>query len=216
MLDQTKSRFLLLGIAVVGMGIILGTALWLKLAPHSRLVMEQSDSSNGMKQYGSVPEFTLTERDGSLVSLQQLRGKIWVADFIYTNCTDTCPLQSTMVAKLQQEYATKPDFQLVSFTVDPERDTPQALTTYATKYQADGKRWYFLTGQRDRIVRLVEEGFHLAVATFPSDTDPSGVIGHSPRFVLVDKDAHIRGYYDSRESEALVRLKNDIDSLLKG
>ena len=216
MLDQTKSRFLLLGIAVVGMGIILGTALWLKLAPHSRLVMEQSDSSNGMKQYGSVPEFTLTERDGSLVSLQQLRGKIWVADFIYTSCTDTCPLQSAMMAKLQQEYATKPDFQLVSFTVDPERDTPQALTTYATKYQADGKRWYFLTGQRDRIVRLVEEGFHLAVATFPSDTDPSGVIGHSPRFVLVDKDAHIRGYYDSRESEAFVRLKNDIDSLLKG
>jgi protein SCO1/2 len=216
MLDQTKSRFLLLGIAVVGVGIILGTALWLKLAPHSRLVMEQSDSSNGIKQYGSVPEFTLTERDGSLVSLQQLRGKIWVADFIYTSCTDTCPLQSAMMAKLQQEYATKPDFQLVSFTVDPERDTPQALTTYATKYQADGKRWYFLTGQRDRIVRLVEEGFHLAVATFPSDTDPSGVIGHSPRFVLVDKDAHIRGYYDSRESEAFVRLKNDIDSLLKG
>jgi len=216
MLDQTKSRFLLLGIAVVGVGIILGTALWLKLAPHSRLVIEQSDSSNGIKQYGSVPEFTLTERDGSLVSLQQLRGKIWVADFIYTSCTDTCPLQSAMMAKLQQEYATKPDFQLVSFTVDPERDTPQALTTYATKYQADGKRWYFLTGQRDRIVRLVEEGFHLAVATFPSDTDPSGVIGHSPRFVLVDKDAHIRGYYDSRESEAFVRLKNDIDSLLKG
>jgi len=207
---------LLLGIAVVGVGIILGTALWLKLAPHSRLVIEQSDSSNGIKQYGSVPEFTLTERDGSLVSLQQLRGKIWVADFIYTSCTDTCPLQSAMMAKLQQEYATKPDFQLVSFTVDPERDTPQALTTYATKYQADGKRWYFLTGQRDRIVRLVEEGFHLAVATFPSDTDPSGVIGHSPRFVLVDKDAHIRGYYDSRESEAFVRLKNDIDSLLKG
>jgi protein SCO1/2 len=216
MLDQTKSRFLLLGIAVVGMGIILGTALWLKLAPHSRLVMEQSDSSNGMKQYGSVPEFTLTERDGSLVSLQQLRGKIWVVDFIYTSCTDTCPLQSAMMAKLQQDYATKPDFQLVSFTVDPERDTPQSLTTYATKYQADSKRWYFLTGQRDRIGRLVEEGFHLAVATFPSDTDPSGVIGHSPRFVLVDKDAHIRGYYDSRESEAFVRLKNDIDSLLKG
>ena len=140
MFDSTKTRFLLLGIAVVGLGVILGTALWLKLAPHSRLAIEQTDSANGVKQYGSVPEFTLTERDGSIVSLQQLRGKIWVADFIYTSCTDTCPLQSAMMAKLQQEYATKPDFQLVSFTVDPERDTPQALTSYATKFQADGKR----------------------------------------------------------------------------
>ena len=216
MLDQTKSRFLLLGIAVVGMGIILGTALWLKLGPHSRLVMEQNDSSNGMKQYGSVPEFTLTERDGSLVSLQQLRGKIWVADFIYTTCTDTCPLQSAMMAKLQHQYATNPDFQLVSFTVDPERDTPQALTSYATKFQADGKRWYFLTGPKERIVRLVQEGFHLAVTTFSNDAEPAGVIGHSPRFVLMDKDARIRGYYDSRDSEALVRLQNDIDSLAKG
>jgi cytochrome oxidase Cu insertion factor (SCO1/SenC/PrrC family) len=154
MFDSTKTRFLLLGTAVVGLGVILGTALWLKLAPHSRLGIEQTDSANGVKQYGSVPEFTLTERDGSIVSLQQLRGKIWVADFIYTSCTDTCPLQSAMMAKLQQEYATKPDFQLVSVTVDPERDTPQALTSYATKFQADGKRWYFLTGPRDRIVRL--------------------------------------------------------------
>jgi protein SCO1 len=163
-----------------------------------------------------VPEFTLTERDGSIVTLQQLRGKIWVADFIYTSCTDTCPLQSAMMAKLQQEYATKPDFQLVSFTVDPDRDTPQVLTSYAMNFQADGKRWYFLTGQRDRIVRLVEEGFHLAVASFSSDADPAGIIGHSPRFVLVDKDARIRGYYDSQESAAFVRLKNDIDSLVKG
>ena len=216
MFDSAKTRFLLLGIAVVGLGVLLGTALWLKLAPHSRLAPEQSDSANGVKQYGSVPEFTLTERDGSVVSLQQLRGKIWVADFIYTNCTDTCPLQSAMMANLQQQYAMNPDFQLVSFTVDPERDTPQALTTYAAKFQANGKHWYFLTGQRDRIVRLVEEGFHLAVGTFPSNTDPAGVIGHSPRFVLVDKDTRIRGYYDSRESEAFVRLKNDIDSLVKG
>ncbi|HEX5607687.1 MAG TPA: SCO family protein [Candidatus Binatia bacterium] len=216
MFDNTKTRFLLLGVAVVGLGVILGTALWLKLAPLSRLAVEQNDSSNGVKQYGSVPEFTLTERDGSVVSLQQLRGKIWVADFIYTSCTDTCPLQSAMMAKLQQQYATNPDFQLVSFTVDPQRDTPQALTSYATKFQADGKRWYFLTGQRERILRLVEEGFHLAVATFSNDTDSAGVIGHSPRFVLIDKDAQIRGYYDIRESEAFVRLKDDIDSLVKG
>ncbi len=216
MFDSAKTRFLFLGIAVIGLGVVLGTALWLKLAPHTRVAYEQTDSSEGMKQYGPVPEFTLTERSGSVVGLQQLRGKIWVADFIYTTCTDTCPLQSAMMAQLQHQYANNPDFQLVSFTVDPERDTPQVLTTYATKFQADGKRWYFLTGPKARIGRLVEEGFHLAVTSFSQDQDPAAVIGHSPRFVLVDKDARIRGYYDSRESEALVRLKNDIDSLVKG
>ncbi|HEX7232101.1 MAG TPA: SCO family protein, partial [Candidatus Binatia bacterium] len=161
MFDTAKTRFVLLGIAVIALGVALGTALWLKLAPHTRFAYEKNDSSQGAKQYGSVPEFTLTERDGSVVGLQQLRGKIWVADFIYTTCTDTCPLQSAMLAKLQHQYSANPDFQLVSFTVDPERDTPQALTTYATKFQADGKRWYFLTGPKERIVRLVQDGFHL-------------------------------------------------------
>lgn len=215
-MDSSKTRFLLLGLAVVGLGIVLGTALWLRFGPQPRFGADQSDSSGGIKQYGTVPEFTLTERDGSLVSLQQLRGKIWIADFIYTSCTDTCPLQTAMMAKLQDEYAAKPDVQLVSFTVDPERDTPQALSLYADKYQADAKRWYFLTGQRDRMLRLVQEGFHLAVASLPSDAEPSGTVPHSPRFVLVDKEARIRGYYDSRELEAFVRLKNDIDSLTKG
>jgi protein SCO1/2 len=215
-MDHSKTRFVLLGLAVVGLGIVLGTALWLRLGPHPRFGLDQSDSGGGIKQYGTVPEFTLTERDGSVIGLQQLRGKIWVADFIYTTCADTCPLQTAMMAKLQDEYAAKPDIQLVSFTVDPERDTPQALTLYADRYQADAKRWYFLTGQRNRILRLVQEGFHLAVAAIPNDSDPSGTIPHSARFVLVDKEARIRGYYDSQELEAFVRLKNDIDSLTKG
>src|SRR5512147_2730361 len=179
-MNDPKTRFFLLGAAVIAMGVILGTLMWLKFGTPPRVVLMDRAGDDGLKQYGAVPDFNLTERGGTDVNLAQLRGKIWIADFIYTSCTDTCPLQTAIMAKLQQEYAAKPDFQLVSFTVDPERDTPQALTSYATKFQADGKRWYFLTGQRDRIVRLVEEGFHLAVATVSSDADPAGIIGHSP------------------------------------
>ena len=215
-MDTSKTRFILLGLAVVGLGIVFGTALWLKLGPHPQFSRDSSNSIDGLNQYGPVPDFSFMERDGSAVSLSQLRGKIWIADFIYTSCTDTCPLQTAMMAKLQEEFAGKPDIQLVSFSVDPERDTPQALATYAAKYQADAKRWYFLTGPRDRVLRLVQDGFHLAVAALPSDTDPSGTIPHSPRFVLIDKQARIRGYYDSRELEAFVRLKNDIETLVKG
>jgi protein SCO1/2 len=163
-----------------------------------------------------VPDFSLTERNGSTVTLAALRGKIWIADFIYTTCTDTCPLQTAMMAKLQGEYAATPEVRFVSITVDPERDTPQALALYADKYGADVERWYFLSGQRGRIMQLIQQGFRLAVAAIPTDADSGGIIPHSPRFVLVDKEARIRGYYDSRELEAFGRLKNDIDTLVKG
>lgn len=214
-MNRSKSKFLLLGLAVVGLGIVLGTALWLRVGPRPQFSRD-GGTIDGLNQYGSVPDFSLTERSGNSVTLAQLRGRIWIADFIYTTCTDTCPLQTAMMAKLQEEYAAQPDIQLVSITVDPERDTPQALALYADKYQANAKRWYFLSGPRDRIVQLIQQGFHLAVAAIPAGTDSVGMIPHSPRFVLVDKEARIRGYYDSRELEAFGRLKKDIDTLVKG
>jgi protein SCO1/2 len=214
-MNHSKSMFFLLGLAVVGLGIVLGTALWLRVGPRPQFSGD-SGAVDGLNQYGWVPDFSLTERSGNSVTLAQLRGRIWIADFIYTTCTDTCPLQTAMMAKLQEEYAAQPDIQLVSITVDPERDTPQALALYADKYQADAKRWYFLSGPRDRIVQLIQQGFHLAVAAIPAGADSDGMIPHSPRFVLVDKEARIRGYYDSRELEAFGRLKKDIDTLVKG
>lgn len=215
-MDPSKSKFLLLGLAVVGLGVVLGTALWLRLGPRAQFGRAVIESNEGLNQYGSVPDFSLTERSGSAVSLAQLRGKIWIADFIYTTCTDTCPLQTAMMARLLQDYAGEQGVQLVSISVDPERDTPKVLAEYADKYQADPNRWYFLTGPRDHIMGLIQQGFHLAVISASVDGDGSGAIAHSPRLVLVDKEGHIRGYYDSRNLESLVRLKNDIDVLLKG
>jgi protein SCO1/2 len=215
-MNGSKNQFLLLGALVIGLGIVLGTALWLKLGPRPQLFTNDGEQRDRLMQYGTVPDFSLTERSGENVSLAQLRGKIWIADFIYTSCTDTCPLQTGMMARLQEEYSSNPNIQLVSVTVDPERDTPQTLSLYAARHNADTKRWFFLTGQRDRIIRLIQDGFHLSVAALPNGAESSGMIPHSPRFVLIDKDARIRGYYDSRELEAFVRLKNDVETLLKG
>ena len=122
-----SKRFLLLSAAVVVLGVVLGTALWLKLEPQRQFGAWNDNGQDGLKQYGAVPDFSLMERSGTGVALADLRGKIWVADFIYTTCTDTCPLQTGMMARLQEEYAAKPDVHLVSVTVDPERDTPQTL-----------------------------------------------------------------------------------------
>ncbi|MEX0804804.1 MAG: SCO family protein [Candidatus Binatia bacterium] len=206
-MNDTKSRFLLLGAAVAGLGIILGTALWLKLAPHARFSGAQRSPLEEMSHYGSVPEFSLVERSGKQIDLAQLRGTIWIADFIYTNCEDICPLQTAEMVKLQKELLPQTAVKLLSFSVDPGRDTAAVLSQYADRYKADTDRWLFLTGGQDEIRNLVQNGFRLSAAM--ASTDDS-IILHSPRFVLVDRQAQIRGYYDSRDKEALHRLRKDV------
>jgi protein SCO1 len=204
----------LLGLCILCLGVVLGTALWLKLGPRPTLTAFQQKTLEGLNIYGAVPDFSLVERSSKTIRLADLRGAVWIADFIYTTCEDTCPLQSTELAKLQKEWHDKPHLQFVSFSVDPDNDTPAALTQYADRYNADKARWLFLTGEREQLMRLVQEGFRLSALPAP-DHAMSGVILHSPRFVLVDQQARIRGYYDSRDSKALQRLRSDIGILLR-
>jgi len=212
----SKTRIFLLGMAVIGSGIVLGTFLWLKMAPKPQRGEWVARPLEGLSRHGAVPDFSLTERSGKSAGLAKLRGKVWIADFIYTNCSDTCPLQTAEMARLQEQWSSEPELKLVSFSVDPARDTPKVLSRYADKFKADADRWLFLTGGIDQIRQLVQEGFRLSAAPARDGGKDPGLILHSPRFVLVDKEAQIRGYYDSRNGEALRRLRNDVAVLLKG
>lgn len=214
-MNVLKVRFLMLGLSVIALGLFLGTALWTKLGPHPRFENLHQRPLEGLGAYGSVPDFVLVERSGTEVRLAGLRGTVWLADFIYTNCQDTCPLQTAEMAKLQEHLEDTPGFKLVSFSIDPQKDTPEVLSRYADRFGADANRWLFLTGPKDQIMRLVQEGFRLsAVSAAPSGPE-ADVILHSTRFVLVDKQAQIRGYYDSRDAQALQRLQKDIALLLE-
>ena len=212
-MNTNKYRFILLGLMVAGLGILIGTVLWIKLAPQPRFVASSRSSLEEMSQYGSVPDFSLIERSGRTIGLQQLRGSIWVADFIYTDCQETCPLQSAEMARLQDELPAQKAIKLVSFSVNPEKDTPLVLSQYADRFKASSDRWLFLTGGHEEIKNLVQNGFRLSVATTSGDP---GVILHSPRLVLIDRQAQIRGYYDSRDNKALQRLRRDVAILAKG
>ena len=212
----SKLKLLILTVSVVGSGIIVGTFLWLNMPAKHRSGGWQARSLEGLEHYGDVPAFSFMERSGNKLALAQLRGNLWVADFIYTTCTDTCPLQSAEMAKLQARWQSRGDFKLVSFSVDPARDTPGVLAGYADRFHADADRWYFLTGDKTQMTRLVQEGFRLSVSAAAEEGPDSDVILHSSRFVLVDKKAQIRGYYDSRDSDALKRLNDDIATLIKG
>ena len=215
-MNFSKARLLLLGVSVLSLGIILGTFFWLKLAPRPGLPGWDAKPLEGLQRYGSVPQFSLVERSGKATSLADLRGSIWIADFIYTTCKDTCPMQTAEMAQLQEQWKDKAGLKLVSFSVDPEKDTTAVLSRYADRYKADAQRWLFLTGAKEEIGRLVQEGFRLSAVALPGDGNVSSVIMHSPRFVLIDKQAQIRGYYDSRDPQALQRLKADVATLING
>jgi protein SCO1/2 len=162
---------------------------------------------------GEVPDFTLVNRDGREVSLGDLAGAPWVADFIFTRCPATCPVMSSQMAKLQKHRAfTSSRARLVTFSVDPAHDTSEVLEAYARRFEA-GERWWFLTGSPEVVFPLVREGFRLGVDPTPPEGQRGEPIVHSTRFVLVDGQGRIRGYYDGLEDDAVERLAEDVRAL---
>ncbi|OWY71285.1 hypothetical protein B7486_11880 [cyanobacterium TDX16] len=151
----------------------------------------------------TLPDFTLTERSGKPVALADLRGRVWVADFIFTHCAGPCPVMSMRMKQFQDllKKERMDDVVCVSFSVDPENDTPARLTEYADALGAEVGRWLFLTGEKRAIRDLAIKGFKIAVQD-PEQGDDQ--IIHSTRFVLVDREGRIRGYYSAMtESEEI-------------
>jgi len=161
--------------------------------------------------YGTVPGFQLTNQNGQPFGSAQLSGKIWIADFIYTTCPGPCPMISSRMSELQKPLQ-KTDVHLVSFSVDPDKDTPEVLRGYADKLQAEPGRWDFVTGTKSAIYKLSHDGFKLAVS---DGRDAQGIPVHSTRMVLVDRHGQIRGYYDATEPEAITKLLADTNHLLR-
>jgi protein SCO1/2 len=160
---------------------------------------------------GTLPDFALVDQEGSGFGSDELRGTVWIADFIFTRCPDMCPMLSSVMARVQRQLARDPafaDVRLVSISVDPEHDTPERLAAYAAKYGAEPDRWFFLTGERQAIWRLSKEGFRLAVGESPRGADAP--LFHSDKFVLADRAGRIRGYYDATDQEALLALMRDL------
>ena len=185
--------------------VTLALLLWLR---HMEVnVLRQRTVSS----YGSVPSFELVNQNGQPFGSAHLLGKIWIADFIFTTCPGPCPMISSRMSELQTPLE-KTDVHLVSFTVDPDKDTPKVLRGYAEKLQAQPTRWDFLTGQKPVIYKLSRDGFKLAVSDGSAET---GTPVHSTRMILVDRHGDIRGYYDATEADAMTKLLADTNHLLR-
>lgn len=155
--------------------------------------------------YGAVPPFQLTTQNGRPFDSKALKGEIWVADFFFTTCPGPCPRMTSQMHQVQEATWKMSDVKLVSFTVDPARDTPQQLALYAKAHHASAEHWYFLTGPQATLNRLGLNAFKL--------NGVDGTLQHSTRFVLVDKKSHIRGYYETSEPGAIDKLVADIHLL---
>ena len=169
----------------------------------------------GVRVLGKVSRFTLTDQTGQPYGTDRLQGKLWIANFIFTRCPSTCPIQTSNMTRLQEQLRKDPAWEsirLVSFSVDPEHDTPEILNLYAEKADTDTEHWRFLTGTREQIWQLSKTGFKLPV---DENVPEAGVpIVHSARLVLVDRRRRIRGYYDGLTPEGLDQLNGDLKTVL--
>jgi len=191
-------RFILWGLLVLALVAVTGAALWTRMsaAPPPPVL-------------GQVPDFRLVNRDGRVVTRDDLAGAPWVADFIFTRCRVSCPLMTARLARLGREMGERVP-RRVSFTVDPAHDTPEVLARHAASFDAPAD-WLFLTGEPEALYRLMMEGFKLAleVSPPPGTATPEEPILHSTRIVLVDGAGRIRGYYEAFDEASMERLRRD-------
>lgn len=179
-------------------------ALWWRTAPD-------------LPRYAPAPSWDLVDQSDTPRSTLELRGQVYLVNFIFTRCPDVCPMLSSKAARLLEQLPEQPlggvPIRMVSVTVDPSHDTPQVLAEYAARWQADPARWFFLTGEPDR-VRAVIDGYQQLADRGPDG--PGGIpnIAHSERFLLIDADGVIRGFYRSDDG-GLDQLRRDATRLAR-
>jgi protein SCO1/2 len=163
-----------------------------------------------MRPIGEVPEFRFTTQEGKTLTRKDLLGKVWVVDFFFTRCPGPCPLMSARMAEISKELRKAKDVRLVSVSIDPDHDSPEVLSEYAARMNADPARWIFLTGPRKEIEDFTQKGMLQALAK-----DPDNIPTHSTRFLVIDREGRIRNSRNLDEPELVQKLFMDMGSLLR-
>lgn len=163
-----------------------------------------------LPELGHVGAFALVNQQGAPVSAESLRGKVWVAAFFFTRCPTICPRITRRLRALQVKAHDRAEpLTLISFSVDPDNDTPPVLLDYAQHYDADLRTWSFLTGDLEVVKRTVVDGFKLALDGKAEPGAENGGIIHGSHLVLVDRKLTIRGYYRTDDDDDMARVLED-------
>lgn len=190
-------RSAFIGLSLIPVGLILLLSIFAK---------ERLLGAKELPVLGPAPQFELTNTESQTFSSDTLKGKVWVADFVFTTCAGPCPVMTENLAWIHRSYLLEKEVALVTVTVNPDYDSPKVLKEYAAKHQADTASWHFLTGTKEAIHDLAHKGFKLG--------DPENPVFHSPHMALVDAQGQIRGYYNGTDDKEIKRLFKDIARLL--
>jgi protein SCO1/2 len=168
-----------------------------------------------LPEIAAVPGFALLDQDARVLERDQLRGHVWVANFMFTSCPDVCPLLTERMSGLRtQLVAERGKVRFVSFSVDPQHDTPAVLKKYANEHRADFADWRFVTGPIDRVKDMVVAGFKQTMEPLTPGDSRARTVLHGSHFVLIDDKLAIRGYYPT-DPEGLKRLERDTRLLVR-
>jgi protein SCO1/2 len=182
----------------VGIGLLL-LILALSLAFLLAKAQSQKEHREPLPVFAQIADFSLTNQNGSAVSLADLRGRVWIADIIFTRCPGPCLRMTRQMKELQDALPKDAQTKLVSLTTDADHDTPEVLKIYGERNGADTNRWMFLTGTKKQVNNLAVDSLKLsAVEKKPEErTTPEDLWVHSTIFVIVDKHAQLRGVYQT-------------------
>ena len=171
------------------------------------IIVLQPIEENELPIIGQIPSFDLIDQNGESFTLESVKGNVWLADFIFTTCAGPCPIMTERMSTVQHDLIDIDKLKFVSFTVNPDYDTPEVLKKYAKRYDADISTWSFVTGKYEQIQELIANGFKMG--------DEEEIVFHSTRFALVDHEGNLRGYYSGTEPMDHENLTRDIHSLVK-
>ena len=157
-----------------------------------------------------IRDFSFTNQNGEVVSLEKFKNTIFISDFFFTTCPSICPIMTKQLARVQKELEGE-EYRIISHTVNPEFDTENVLLEYSKKQNADLNNWDFVTGDKQAIYKQAAE--YLIIAG--QDTTQEIEFVHSDKLVLIDQKGRIRGLYDGTENESVDKLINDLKWLIE-
>ena len=163
-----------------------------------------------------IGEFSFTNQDGKNIGLNEVKGKVFVAEYFFTTCQTICPRMNDQMQRVQQSFKEETNFCILSFTVNPEVDTVEQIKRYAQEHNAITGKWHFLTGEKTKLYEAARKYFFLLKK---SEVENQGDVGsdfiHTNNFVLIDKEQRIRGYYDGTNPKEVDKMINDAKLILK-
>ncbi|MDX2171762.1 MAG: SCO family protein [Bacteroidota bacterium] len=178
--------------------------------------LEYFEPKNNVKlsnsEHHSIPDFEFINQDGEKFTKQNVKNKIYVTEYFFTTCKSICPIMNTNLEKVYAEFKNREDFLILSHTVEPEIDSVKILKEYANLHKVTDKRWQFVTGDKKQLYNMARKGYLLNDESGNGDEDD---FIHTQNFALVDKDFHIRGFYDGTDSKEIDRLIQEIKLLMQ-